>query len=121
MSAPEPPLPDPAAGPELGVAEVAALAAAIARGELRLVDCREDDEWRLNRLPHARLVPLSRFATDSRELVDAGEPVIVYCHHGMRSLQAVAWLRSRGLESCWSMSGGIDRWSLEIDPTVARY
>ena len=48
-------------------------------------------------------------------------PLIVYCHHGVRSLNAVQWLREQGIENCQSMSGGIDRWSCEIDPSVARY
>jgi len=39
----------------------------------------------------------------------------------MRSMQVVTWLREQGIESCRSMAGGIDRWSLEIDPSVPRY
>ena len=48
-------------------------------------------------------------------------PLVVFCHHGIRSLQVAGWLRSQGLEDAASMAGGIDRWSLEIDPTVPRY
>jgi rhodanese-related sulfurtransferase len=47
--------------------------------------------------------------------------VIVYCHRGVRSLQVVNWLREQGLATCQSMAGGIDRWSLEVDPKVPRY
>lgn len=121
MNPPHSGLPEPSAGPELTVADVAALAGRIADGAILLVDCREDDEWRFNRLPDARLVALSRFAEDSQGVRDEGKPVIVYCHHGMRSLQAVAWLRAHGLDRSWSMRGGIDRWSREIDPSVPVY
>ena len=58
-------------------------------------------------------------ALPSLEAEDA--PLIVFCHHGMRSLQVTQWLRRQGLEECMSMAGGIDRWSLEIDPAVPRY
>ena len=48
-------------------------------------------------------------------------PLIVFCHHGMRSLMVVNWLREHGLAECSSMSGGIDQWSLSVDPAVPRY
>jgi rhodanese-related sulfurtransferase len=48
-------------------------------------------------------------------------PLIVYCHHGVRSLNVVQWLREQGLEACQSLAGGIDAWSLTVDPSVPRY
>ncbi len=48
-------------------------------------------------------------------------PLIVYCHHGVRSLNVVNWLREQGVGPCQSMSGGIDAWSLAVDPSVGRY
>ena len=47
--------------------------------------------------------------------------VIVYCHHGMRSLHVSHWLRRQGFTRAQSMAGGIDAWSQEIDPGVSRY
>ena len=47
--------------------------------------------------------------------------LIVYCHHGVRSLNVVNWLREQGVSGCQSMAGGIDRWSLQIDPSIPRY
>ena len=110
-------LPDPAAGMEIPPARVAALLAAITRGEIALIDCREDDEWRFNRIGGARLVPLSSFGGAP---VPEG-PAIIYCHHGMRSLRAAGFWRSRGNDQVWSMSGGIHQWSMEIDPSVPVY
>jgi rhodanese-related sulfurtransferase len=115
------PLPDPAGGLELGPEETASLLDHARDGRLRIIDCREDGEWRINRLPEALHVPLSRFAEAAAPLVEDGLPAIVYCHHGMRSLRAAAWLRARGLEAAWSMSGGIDAWSDRVDPAVPKY
>ncbi len=110
-------LPDPEAGMELTAARVSELLPAIRSGEIDLVDCREEEEWRFNRIEGARFVPLSRFA----EAAVPERPAIVYCHHGMRSLRAAAYWRSRGNARVWSMAGGIDLWSAEIDPAVPVY
>ena len=47
--------------------------------------------------------------------------IVVYCHHGMRSLQVAMWLRAQGLADVQSMAGGIDQWSQTVDPSVPRY
>ncbi|CAN5153316.1 hypothetical protein BH23VER1_BH23VER1_37160 [soil metagenome] len=91
-------------------------------GSIRLIDCREADEFAICKLPGAQLVPLSRFPDAAEPLLqDAGTPVVVYCHHGMRSAEAAGFLRARGLAPTFSLRGGIDAWSREIDPSVARY
>jgi len=91
----------------------------------RLIDCREDDEFAFNRIEGAELIPLSQFAELApAKLIgkEAGQiPLVIYCHHGMRSLQATHFLRQHGVENVWSMSGGIEAWSLQIDPEVPRY
>jgi rhodanese-related sulfurtransferase len=110
-------LPDPATSLELLPGEVSELLPAILHGEIELIDCREDEEWRFNRIEGARLVPLTRFA----EAAVPDKPTIIYCHHGMRSLRATRYWRSRGNERVWSMAGGIDRWSAEVDPAIPAY
>ena len=58
-------------------------------GPPRLIDCREDDEWHHCRIEGAQLIPLSNFAeTAPAKLSDHGQHLIVYCHHGMRSMRA---------------------------------
>lgn len=92
--------------------------------EIRLVDCREEDEFALCRIEGAELIPLSRFAEEAtRKLLDSGEtrPIVVYCHHGMRSMNATFFLRQKGMANTWSLAGGIDLWSRQIDPGVPRY
>ncbi len=91
------------------------------RGEkLVLVDVREPWEHQLCRIEGARLVALGSLAASVQTMPDVDE-VICYCHHGMRSLDAAAWLRSQGIERAKSLAGGIERWSVEIDPKVPRY
>ena len=115
-------LPDPAKTIEISPDEVEALAAQIESGEILLLDCREEDEWKINRLPGARLVPLSEFATKAAALMGEGnDPCIIYCHHGMRSLRAAEWLRSHGHTNSWSMAGGIHAWAEMVDPSVPKY
>ena len=91
------------------------------RGEnLVLVDVREPWEYQLCRIEGAKLVPLGSLAASLQTLPDVDE-VICYCHHGMRSLDAAGWLRFQGIEKAKSMAGGIERWSLDIDPKIPRY
>jgi rhodanese-related sulfurtransferase len=94
------------------------------RGEkLALIDVREPWEHQLCRIEGAKLVPLGSLgslAASLQTLPDVDE-VICYCHHGMRSLDAAAWLRFQGIEKAKSLAGGIERWSVEIDPKVPRY
>lgn len=110
--------------PDASTAEISPLAAAAwleeAPEEFQLVDCREPDEWNLCRIEGATLIPLSQFGETAVASLSADSPVVVYCHHGMRSLRATLWLRQKGYQA-WSLAGGIDAWSEEIDPEVARY
>ena len=91
------------------------------RGEkLHLVDVREPWEYDLCRIEGAKHVPLGSLAASLQTLPDVDE-VICYCHHGMRSRDAATWLRFQGIERAKSLAGGIERWSLDVDPNVPRY
>ena len=88
-----------------------------------LIDVREPQEFTICRIEGSELMPMNTVPAELQRLeslADAGD-IITICHHGVRSLQVTYWLRQQGLENCFSMSGGIDRWSVEIDPTVPRY
>ncbi|MEZ6047045.1 MAG: rhodanese-like domain-containing protein [Planctomycetaceae bacterium] len=87
-----------------------------------LLDCREEDEFQAVHIDGATLVPMSQIQERVGELEDkkAGE-IVVYCHHGGRSLRVTNWLRQQGFDKAINMSGGIDEWSLKIDPTLPRY
>ena len=88
-------------------------------GKVFLLDCREPWEHEIARIERATLMPM-RQVPQSLEQIPKDVPVVVYCHHGMRSLNVAAWLRQHAIEA-QSLLGGIERWSLEIDPGVPRY
>jgi len=90
---------------------------------LVLVDVREPGEFQIARIEGAELVPMRTVPAALQQLEARAEEatLIVICHHGVRSLQVVNWLREQGIAACQSMAGGIDRWSAVVDPRVARY
>ena len=112
---------------EITPSELAALMETASEGgepPIRLVDCREEDEYAICRIEGAELVPLSRFAEEALRRFRSSDDtrlIVVYCHHGRRSLHATAFLRERGHRQTWSLAGGIDLWSRQIDPAVPRY
>lgn len=86
------------------------------------IDCREPGEYEACKIAGATLVPMSELADRAAELEPhRQQEIIVHCHHGGRSLRVANWLRRNGFEKARSMAGGIDQWSLEIDPSVPRY
>jgi rhodanese-related sulfurtransferase len=85
-----------------------------------LVDVREPGEFQICRIEGAKLIPLGALPSHVQFLPE-DEEVICYCHHGIRSLDAAVWLRQQGIERAKSLAGGIERWSLEIDPNIPRY
>lgn len=85
-----------------------------------LVDVREQWEYDAAHIDGSVLIPLREIPGNLQRIENA-EEVVIFCHHGMRSLDAAAWLRSQGVEGARSMTGGIDRWSTEIDSAVPRY
>lgn len=110
---------------ELSVHEVAALADVTPRA--LLLDVREPWEVALARLDVPgfdwRHVPMGQVPAWAETLDDAAreQPIAVYCHHGVRSLQVVAFLSRLGFDVVYNLAGGIDAWSEEIDPSVPKY
>lgn len=90
------------------------------RDAIDLIDVREPYEWRIARIEGARLIPLAQLGAKLGEL-DRGRDIVLYCHHGFRSLTAGEFLVAQGFTRVWNLSGGIDRWSAEVDPSVATY
>jgi rhodanese-related sulfurtransferase len=90
---------------------------------LYLIDVREPLEFQLARIEGSELIPMRTVPAALQDLESKADEgtIIVFCHHGMRSLNVVNWLRQQGVAECQSMAGGIDLWSIEIDPSVPRY
>jgi rhodanese-related sulfurtransferase len=91
------------------------------RGEkILLIDVREPWEYNISNIAGSKLIPMGSVPANLQAL-DSEDPVVCYCHHGMRSLDVTVWLRAQGIENVRSLAGGIDRWSLEVDTKVPRY
>ena len=89
---------------------------------LILLDVRQPWEHEIARLPDSLLIPLPELEERSAEVASpAGSLVVAYCHHGVRSLGAAAFLEANGLNNVASLAGGIDAWSRQIDPAIPRY
>lgn len=88
-----------------------------------LIDVREPREHQQASIAGAELMPMRTVPANLQKIEAKAESgdVVVFCHHGIRSLQVANWLREQGIETCQSMMGGIDRWSLEVDPNIPRY
>ena len=109
--------------PDMLEIEPQQLADALRRGErVYLLDVRNDWEHQLARLPDQALIPLHELPARLDEVrAERTAQVVCYCHHGVRSLSAAAFLRKAGFEKAVSLAGGIDLWSRVIDPSVPRY
>jgi rhodanese-related sulfurtransferase len=89
---------------------------------LLLVDVRQPEEYAICRIEGGVLIPLGELTARAGELdPPAGATVVVYCHHGVRSLSGAALLTHAGLPNVVSMAGGIEAWSRLVDPAVPRY
>lgn len=87
---------------------------------ITLIDVREPYEWSIGHLAGARLVPLDSLPEAINDM-DRDAEMVVYCHLGMRSDMAARWLRTQGFARVRNLIGGIDRWSLDVDPSIRRY
>lgn len=92
-------------------------------GEAVLIDVREPEELALARIAGAEAVPMQSIPAEMQRLEALADEkkLLFLCHHGVRSLQVAAWMREHGVENCFSVAGGIDRWSVDVDPSVPRY
>ncbi len=101
--------------------DVSALVHMRDNGEDHLVlDVREPWETALCSLPGSLQIPMGQIP-DRLEELPRDKPLIVMCHHGMRSLRVVEWLRHNGFSNAINLHAGIDAWAREIDPEMQTY
>ncbi len=86
----------------------------------RLVDVREQSEYEIVHLEGGQLLT-EELVGEMLEGWPPDTPIVCYCHHGVRSMQAALFLASKGFTDVTSMAGGIDAWAVRIDPTLPRY
>jgi len=87
--------------------------------DFALIDVREPYEWQIGRIPGAQLIPLGNLRAAMASL-DSTREVVVYCRSGVRSADAARWLRAAGFRAL-NLTGGILRWSDDVDPSVPKY
>lgn len=87
-----------------------------------LLDVREAEEHELVALPSSKLIPLGQLSGRFMEIETwKDEEIVVYCHHGIRSLNAIRQLHFLGFAKLKNLTGGIDRWTSDVDPGLPRY
>jgi rhodanese-related sulfurtransferase len=85
-----------------------------------IIDVREPYEYQHARIQGAVLKPLGEIYQWAREL-DKDQAYVLMCHTGARSYQAAFMLERMGFKQVANLIGGIDDWTMRIDPTVPRY
>lgn len=90
--------------------------------DLVLLDCREPFERQLAVIEPSLFIPMREIPQRIAELESFRErPIVIYCHGGVRSLRVMHFLRQQGFSKAQNLIGGIDSWSLQVDPSVPRY
>ncbi len=92
-----------------------------ADGNALLLDVREPWEIAAASIPGSLNIVMGDIPLQAHTALDPDQPVVVVCHHGMRSLSVAMWLRREGFEKAQSLAGGIDQYSREIDPSIPLY
>jgi len=88
--------------------------------KLFILDVREPWEYSMAKIEGSVLIPLGTLP-QSLDQLDRDAEIVAHCHHGMRSADAVGFLHQQGFKSVKNLVGGIDAWSIQVDPTVPRY
>ena len=104
---------------EIPVADVAGLRAQ--DGSFTLLDVREPWEITTASISDSVNIPMGELPARANTELDPDARIVVFCHHGARSLSVTAWLRREGFDRAQSMAGGIDQWSREVDSKVPLY
>jgi rhodanese-related sulfurtransferase len=103
---------------EISAREAAAL---LRENSARLIDVREPWEFSTAHVEGSTLIPMNEIPSRAAQELRPEERLAVLCHHGVRSMNVTAWLRRQGFDQAQSVRGGIEAWSLEVDPSLPRY
>ncbi|MCE9520284.1 MAG: rhodanese-like domain-containing protein [Verrucomicrobia bacterium] len=107
---------------EISPVELQKLLLSSAPRAFRLIDVREEDEFAICQIDGAELIPLAQVAEQAPlRLLEKEKPIVVYCHHGMRSAHAAQVLRHLGYKEVYNLTGGIEAWAEALDPLMRRY
>ncbi|MGB5835102.1 MAG: rhodanese-like domain-containing protein [Thiohalocapsa sp.] len=85
-----------------------------------LLDVREPWEFGICHIDGSRLVPMRQISAALTEF-EIDQPLVVICHHGIRSLQVAQYLEHQGFSQVYNLRGGVDGWARDVDPAMATY
>lgn len=88
--------------------------------DFTLLDIREPWEVAICQLENAVQIPMFTVPEKLHEIKQL-QPLVVYCHHGIRSVQVCHYLAQQGIDQVYNLVGGIERWADEIEPEMPRY
>ena len=88
--------------------------------EVVLLDVREHSELTICRIEGALHNPMDE-VQERHETLPRDAPLIVFCHHGMRSLNVVEYLETKGFENAINLAGGIHAWAVDVNPKITKY
>ena len=92
------------------------------KGDFLLLDVREPEEYAIAKMNGAKLIPLAKVSERAKEIAAyKDKDIYVCCHHGARSLQACMTLKAMGFSKVANVTGGIEAWSVQVDPSIPRY
>lgn len=89
--------------------------------DVLLLDVREPWEADLAQISGSRLIPLGELEFRAEQELDPDQEIVIYCHHGIRSLEGAIALWNLGYEHVKNLAGGIDRWASQVEPEMTRY
>ena len=89
--------------------------------DLTLLDVREPWEVNVAKIANSKHIAMGDIPARFNQELDPDTHIVVFCHHGVRSMNVTAWLRQQGFEKVQSLQGGIDRWARQVDPSVPVY
>jgi len=87
----------------------------------RFIDVREPGEFAATRIEGSVAIPMGEIPSRAPQELKPDDRLVIVCHHGVRSMNVTVWLRRQGFQNAQSLRGGIDAWSVDVDPGVARY
>jgi rhodanese-related sulfurtransferase len=96
-------------------------ASLLRENKARFIDVREPWEVATAHIEGAVSIPMGDVPSRAHQELDPDERLVVFCHAGVRSMNVTVWLRNQGFELVQSLRGGIDAWSVEVDPKITRY
>ena len=100
--------------------ELAAWLADQSRAQPVLLDVREQWEYQTCHLAGSQHMPMNAVPARQQEL-EPDAPIVCICHHGARSFQVAAFLERQGFDKVINLSGGIDAWARQVDPSMPTY